>query len=110
LLVKALYQWQIAAHSVAELTAQFSALADFERCDRAFFSELLPVTIDDVVALDALISRQATRSIEQLDVVGRAILLLGMAELKVRADVPTKVVINEYVDLAKRYGATPWNF
>jgi N utilization substance protein B len=106
LLVKALYQWQIAAHSVAELTAQFSALADFERCDRDFFAELLPVTIGDVPALDALISRQATRSIDQLDVVGRAILLLGMAELKGRADVPTKVVINEYVDLAKRYGVT----
>ena len=59
-----------------------------------------------MAALDALISRQATRSIDQLDVIGRAILLLGMTELKVRADVPTKVVINEYVDLAKRYGVT----
>ena len=36
---------------------------------------------------------------------GRAILLLGLAELKVRDDVPTKVVINEAVELAKRYGA-----
>lgn len=106
LLLKALYQWQLTAHSIPELTAQFSALADFARCDRDFFGELLPVTIGDVPALDALISRQATRSIEQLDVVGRALLLLGLTELKVRADVPTKVVINEYVELAKRYGAT----
>ena len=37
---------------------------------------------------------------------GRAILLLGLAELKHRRDVPTKVVINEAVELAKRYGAT----
>ncbi len=36
---------------------------------------------------------------------GRAILLLGLAELKFRDDVPSKVVINEAVELAKRYGA-----
>lgn len=106
LLVKALYQWQIAGHGVAEISSQFAALDDFSRCDRDFFGQLLAVAIDDSVALDALISRQATRSIEQLDAVGRAILLLGLAELKFRDDVPTKVVINEAVELAKRYGAT----
>jgi N utilization substance protein B len=106
LLVKALYQWQIAGHSVAEITAQFATLEDFERCDRDYFEQLLGVVIDDAAALDALISRQAVRAIEQLDAVGRAILLLGLAELKFREDVPTKVVINEAVELAKRYGAT----
>lgn len=105
LLVKALYQWQMAGHSVAEISAQFAALEDFERCDRDFFGELLAVTIEDVPALDTIIARQASRGIEQLDAVGRAILLLGLAELKFRDDVPTKVVINEAVELAKRYGA-----
>jgi N utilization substance protein B len=106
LLVKALYQWQIAAHSVAELTAQYSALADFDNCDRDFFAELLPVTIGEAAVLDGYIARHAARGLDQLDAVGRAILLLGLAELKLRADVPAKVVINEYVELAKRYGAT----
>lgn len=105
LLVKALYQWQLAGHSVAELTAQFAAHEDYARCDRDFFGQLLAVTIDDVVALDTLIARQATRGLDQLDAVGRAILLLGLAELKFRDDVPSKVVINEAVELAKRYGA-----
>ena len=104
LLVKALYQWQIAGHSVAEISAQFAAHEDFERSDRDFFGQLLAVTIEDVPALDAVIARQATRGIEQLDAVARAILLLGLAELKFRDDVPSKVVINEAVELAKRYG------
>ena len=30
--------------------------------------------------------------------------MLGLAELKFRDDVPSKVVINEAVELAKRYG------
>ena len=104
LLVKALYQWQIAGHSVAEISAQFAAHEDFERSDRDFFGQLLAVTIEDVPALDVVIARQATRGIEQLDAVARAILLLGLAELKFRDDVPSKVVINEAVELAKRYG------
>ena len=63
------------------------------------------MVLDDVVALDELIERYATRGVDQLDAVGRAILLLGLAELKHRDDVPAKVVINEAVELAKRYGA-----
>jgi transcription antitermination protein NusB len=106
LLVKALYQWQIAGHSVAELSAQFAAHEDFERCDSDFFGQLLAVTVENVPALDAIIARQASRGIEQLDAVGRALLLLGLAELKFRDDVPSKVVINEAVELAKRYGPT----
>ena len=61
--------------------------------------------VDDAPALDALIARHAARGLDQLDAVGRAILLLGLAELKFRDDVPSKVVINEAVELAKRYGA-----
>lgn len=55
-------------------------------------------------SLDALIAAQADRSLEQLDPVNRAVLWLGLAELMLRHDVPVKVVINEAVDLAKRYG------
>ena len=105
LLVKALYQWQIAGHNVAEISAQFAAHDDFARCDRDFFAQLLARVVDDAAALDTLIARQAARGLDQLDAVGRAILLLGLAELKFRDDVPGKVVINEAVELAKRYGA-----
>ncbi len=105
LLIKALYQWQLAGHSAAEIMAQFSALEDFGKCDGAYFDELLAIVLDDVAALDELIARYATRGVDQLDAVGRAILLLGLAELKHRDDIPTKVAINEAVELAKRYGA-----
>jgi len=106
LLVKALYQWQIAGHSVAEISAQFAADEDFARCDRDFFGHMLAVTVEGAPELDVIIARQAARGIEQLDPVGRAILLLGLAELKFRDDVPSKVVINEGIELAKRYAPT----
>ncbi len=105
LLIKALYQWQLAGHGAAEITAQFSALEDFGKCDGEYFDELLAIVLDDVVALDELIARYAARGLDHLDAVGRAVLLLGLAELKHRDDVPAKVAINEAVELAKRYGA-----
>ncbi len=106
LLVQALYQWQIAGHKVYELKAQFSASEDFQRCDSDYFGELLTTIVGEAPALDELIVRYAVRPIEQLDAVGRAVLWLGLAELKHRADVPTRVVINEAIELTKRYGVT----
>jgi len=103
--VKALYQWQLAGHSAAQITEQFAADDGFERCDREYFEALLATVIDKAAALDETIARQAARGLDQLDAVGRAILLLALAELRYRDDVPTKVVINEAVELAKRYGA-----
>ncbi|MEO8465446.1 MAG: transcription antitermination factor NusB [Gammaproteobacteria bacterium] len=106
LLVKALYQWQLAGHRVQELKAQFSAAEDYERCDSDYFGELLTTIIAEAPTLDELIVRYAVRPIEQLDAVGHAVLWLGIAELKHRADVPTRVVINEAIELTKRYGNT----
>ena len=106
LLVKALYQWQLAGHGYDELVAQYSALAEFSRIDQDYFRELLQIVLDQVEALDRVIAAYAVRGLDQLDAVGRAILLIALAELKQRPDVPTKVAINEAVELAKRYGAT----
>jgi N utilization substance protein B len=105
LLIKALYQWQLAGHDEAELLAQYEGLAEFGRIDQNYFRDMLAHVLGDVANLDALIAQYASRGLDQLDAVGRAILLLGLAELKFRPDVPAKVVINEAVNLAKRFGA-----
>jgi N utilization substance protein B len=105
LLVKALYQWQIAGHDVVELERQFSQAPEFTKVDRLYFRALLELAVDEAPVLDRAIARFASRSLEQLDAVGRSILLVALTELKHRPDVPTKVVINEAVELAKRYGA-----
>jgi transcription antitermination protein NusB len=105
LLVQALYQWQLTGASYDELVGQFEARDEFARSDERYFRELLRVVVDDAEALDRIIVEHAVRSLEQLDAVGRAVLLLALGELTRRADVPTKVIINEAVDLAKRYGA-----
>jgi len=106
LLIKALYQWQLAGHSEDELLTQYRELAEYGRADQTYFEDLLGRVLADAPALDQVIAEYADRGLAQLDAVARAILLLAMTELKTRDDVPVKVVIDEAIKLAKRYGAT----
>ena len=104
LLVKALYQWQLAETSETRLREEFAAMPEYDRIDQSYFVEVLGLVLADVVGLDAVITAHADRDAAQQDAVGRAILLIALAELGQRPDVPKKVVINEAVELAKRYG------
>ena len=105
LLIRALYQWQINESTEAELLAQLESDGDLSDIDEVHFRRLLRTVLSESAALDTIIAAHASRSIAQLDEVGRSILLAALAELKECTDVPTKVVINEAVELAKRYGA-----
>jgi len=105
LLVQALYQMQMTGHEHAELAAQFEAGPDYRRVDREYFDAALAAICGDLGTLENSIERFADRPLEQLDPVERGILLLGFHELISRADVPPKVVINEAVNMAKRFGA-----
>jgi len=59
-----------------------------------------------VAVLDTRLQPLIDRPLAQLDPVERAVLWIGMFELLHRPDVPYRVVINESVELAKRFGAT----
>jgi len=56
--------------------------------------------------LEALFAPALDRALDDLDPIERNLLRLGTFELRDRIDVPYKVVINEAVSLAKKFGAT----
>ena len=105
LMVQALYQKQIAGHSTAELVAQFREDTAYARIDQDFFDELFPAISDGQARLEKTIAGLVDRPLEQLDPIELSILLIGVHELEARIDIPYKVVINEGVNLAKRFGA-----
>ena len=105
LLVQALYQKQLAGHSCGELLQQFHDQAAYERVDQAFFDEALPAICELQDDLEHEIGQLIDRPFEQLDPVEVAVLLIGVYELRERVDVPFRVVINEGVNLARRFGA-----
>lgn len=105
LLVQALYQKQIAGHECAELLEQFHEQAAYDRVDQEFFDEVLPVICKTQDDIEKKIDKLIDRPLKQLDPVELSILLIGVYELESRSDVPYRVVINEGVNLAKRFGA-----
>jgi transcription antitermination protein NusB len=105
LLVQALYQMQITGHDLRELRSQFSQRPEYERVDQAYFDAALAAICNGIDDIETVIDELADRPIEQLDPVERSILLLGCYELQSVTDVPYKVVINEAVNLARRFGA-----
>ena len=106
LAMQALYQWQINRLSVTDIKQQFLGSEEAAGVDEAHFSELVSAGIGQHEALVATLAPYLDRPIDQLDPVEAAILLIGVYELQQRADVPYRVVINEAVDLCKRFGAT----
>lgn len=105
LMVQALYQKQIAGHSTAELVLQFKDDVAYARVDQAFFDELFPAISNGQADLEKKIDSLIDRPLEQLDPIELSILLIGVHELETRVDIPYRVVINEGVNLAKRFGA-----
>ena len=104
-LLQALYQWQLNATPFPDLYAQFSAGEALKKADAEFFQESLRRVLREAQALDEQIEPMLDRRLSELDQVERALLRLGTDELANRIEVPFKVVIDEYVELAKSFGA-----
>ena len=105
LMLQALYQKQIAGHDCRELISQFREQAAYSRVDQAFFDETFSEVCKSQADLESTIGELIDRPLDQLDPVELGILLIGVFELRERIDVPYRVVINEGVNLAKRFGA-----
>lgn len=80
--------------------------ADFERCDKAHFHELLTGVIDNAAELESLYAKHVDRDVSRLSLVERSVLMLATYELKHHVEIPYRVVINEAVELAKQFGGT----
>ena len=106
LAMQALYQWQLNAQTWEELHSQALASEEAGRADSAYLRELIESVCREREALDAELAAFVDRPLAGLDPIEHAILLIGAYELKARADIPYRVVINESVELARRFGAT----
>ena len=104
--LQALYQWTLSDASLVDIDAEFRVDNDFRHTDGEYFQALLRGVMEDVESLEALFSPLLDRALDDLDTIERNLLRMGTFELKERIDVPYKVVINEAVSLAKKFGAT----
>lgn len=117
--VQALYQMEVSSIGVEHLIREFSEHR-FDRdvdgvtlasADESFFADLVRGVVAEQGRVDAAIVKRLAEGwrLERLDATVRAILRAGVFELANRPDVPTEVVIDEYVEVAKSFfeGAEP---
>jgi len=78
---------------------------EVEQAAQAFARELVTTAVERAAQIDELITSASKNwRIDRMSRVDRNILRLGACELVAFKDVPVKVVINEAVELAKRFG------
>ena len=106
LALQALYRWQLNACAWQDLVQEFADDPDMPRADGEYFRALVAGICDERAALDAALEPLLDRKPAQLDPIEHALLLIGSYELRHRLEVPYRVVINEAVGLARRFGAT----
>jgi N utilization substance protein B len=106
LVMQALYQWQLTGQSFAELRNQFATDEAWPDIEPEYFVELLQGITEHVDELDGVVGQWLDRPVGQLDPIEHAVLLIGAHELKYNLEVPYRVVLNECVELAKKFGAT----
>jgi transcription antitermination protein NusB len=104
-LMQAVYQWQMTGAEFLDVVKEFREAGALKKADAEFFGEILRGVLSDTGELDQLLAPLLDRKVSDLDKVEMALLRLGAFELKHRIDVPFRVVIDEYVELAKTYGA-----
>ena len=102
--VQALYQWMVSDADIIQIEQQFLNQKE-GKISKAFFSNLFLNIPKNISTLDELINTSMERNIDELGPTEKAILYLGVYELKFQLEVPYKVVINEAIELSKLYGA-----
>jgi len=103
--LQALYQWQLNAEEPALIVKQFNEAGLLNGIDLPLFNDLVSQVVNQAEALDGLISPFLDRSIVRIDPVEKTIMRIGAYELQAKPEIPYKVIINECVELTKRFGA-----
>jgi N utilization substance protein B len=103
--LQALYAWQLSGSHMNAVIDQFRHEQDMEVADLEYFEDLLHGVERHIDAIDISLKPFVDRDVAQIDPIERAALRLAAYELKYRPDVPYRVIINEAIEVTKRFGA-----
>jgi len=100
-----LFQWDMSQQDPATLETKFWKSAKAADQTRAFAKRLFEGAARDAAALDEVIGKHCENwRLERLAAIDRAILRLAIHEMTA-SDTPPKVVLNEAVELAKKFSS-----
>jgi N utilization substance protein B len=113
--VQALYQMEVADKGLNDILAEFEAHwigqevegDQYKPAELAFFRDVVSGVLADQLAIDRKLDQALSEGwpLRRVEALMRAILRAGLYELKTRVDVPARVAIKEYVDIAAAFFA-----
>ena len=103
--LQAMYQWQVAGTSIDALEAEFMTYHIDKKLDLDYFKELIRGVHEKHTEIDQEIQPFLSRSIEEIDPIELSVLRIAIYELLNRPDVPYRVIINEALELTKKFGS-----
>ena len=111
--VQALYQMDVGGAGINDIFAEFEShwLGNEVEGDKylpaesAFFRDIVSGVVRDQKKLDPLIDEALSQGwpLKRIEAILRAVLRAGSYELEHRKDVPARVVVSEYVDVANAF-------
>lgn len=110
--VQALYQMEIAAKGLNEVFAEFESHwigreiegEQYNKAEVKLFRAIVEGVLAGQIEIDRTIDRLlAGWALKRIEAIMRAILRAGAFELKQRPDVPVRVAVSEYVDIASAF-------
>lgn len=103
--LQAVYAWQLSGTPMPRVIAQFEHEQEMEVADLDYFKDLVGGVERERAAIDVALREFLDREVEEVDPIERAVLRIGAYELLHRRDVPYRVVINEAIEVCKRFGS-----
>lgn len=106
LAMQGLYQWQLTGQPVQDIIGQQRESSEYATVDEEHYRRLIRTVCEQSERLDDLLSPMLDRPGEQLDPIERAVLWCAIVEFEQCPDIPYRVVINEAVEMTKRFGGS----
>jgi N utilization substance protein B len=104
--LQALYEIDCSGHAPAVVIERRLSESGLPETGEAFARELVERVDEHREHLDVLVGRYAPDwPVDQIAIIDRNILRISIYEILMCKDTPTKVAINEAVELAKRFGS-----
>ncbi len=102
-----LYQIEMSGSGLPEITEEFwSGQKIDDAKSRAFVEQLVKGVLKEKEAIDECIAKHATHwKLGRMPVVDKNVLRLAVFELKESSEIPLKVILNEAIEVAKKFGA-----
>ena len=103
--LQALYQWQLTGQDAGVILLQFRQTQDFKGVDLEYFEQLVRGVVNQSEELDEKLQPFLDRSILVVDNIEKNVLRLGAWELLNAPQLQFRIIIDEAIDLAHRFGA-----